>query len=393
MTSLELLLTDLINYFWQTLDKADLLVQRFCRKHRIGQQQRKALANAFYYYLRHKDQVDFLAGADKSIAQVTLSLIETPASEWPTWQKLPSDQQDQLLASLPPFWYDAVQQTFGELVPSALHFFQQRGGITLLVLLRRNSREQVKNYLAQHHTSSEYTFLSPAGLMITNGKLPSKTDDIFFDVQDESSQVVGMLLQPTTRTCLDLCAGTGGKSIAIGTLWPDIKLLASDVRHEAAEALSQRAKRAGISIKWQNKKQLQRGAYDTVLIDAPCSGSGVWRRNPEDRWRVDELKVQGLVVRQRELLHEASILLAPQGEIIYVTCSFHQQENQENITHFLKHHPKFSVIDAHERLRENLQLWHNTVDIDQHYIHAPYLQTRPDQNRDLFFVAILKRTV
>jgi 16S rRNA (cytosine967-C5)-methyltransferase len=168
----------------------------------------------------------------------------------------------------------------------------------------------------------------------------------YFEIQDEASQLIANLVavQPGQRF-LDYCAGSGGKSLAIA---PNMKgsgqLFLHDIRASALLEARKRLKRAGI----QNAQPLPAdspnktkiiGKMDWVLVDAPCSGTGTLRRNPDMKWKFDEQMIERLTQEQRQIFKEALSYLKPGGHIVYATCSILPQENEQQAAHFLNHFP------------------------------------------------------
>ncbi|MEM7687107.1 MAG: RsmB/NOP family class I SAM-dependent RNA methyltransferase [Pseudomonadota bacterium] len=170
------------------------------------------------------------------------------------------------------------------------------------------------------------------------------------EIQDAGSQQLALLAKarPGERI-LDLCAGGGGKALAMAAAAAGGRAIihAYDVSSARLEALPARAKRAGASIEIIDRKTLEKsyGTYDVVFVDAPCSGSGAWRRNPDAKWRLTEARLQSLIAVQSELLEQARELLQPEGRIIYGTCSILDGENASQIDQFLKRHPTWSLVD------------------------------------------------
>jgi len=137
---------------------------------------------------------------------------------------------------------------------------------------------------------------------------------------------------------LYLCAGAGGKTLAMAAQMENRgQIVACDVVEEKLQELKKRARRAGATnIKTVTllpdrpvSEQLPRHGYDRVLIDAPCSGSGTWRRAPDAKWKLTEQKVHGYIATQRQLLDQAAALCSPDGRVVYVTCSFLPDENHQ----------------------------------------------------------------
>jgi 16S rRNA (cytosine967-C5)-methyltransferase len=184
-----------------------------------------------------------------------------------------------------------------------------------------------------------------------------------FEVQDISSQQVAPYLEvePGMRV-IDACAGAGGKSLHLATLMQNKgTLISMDIENWKLEELKKRAKRNGIhNIQTQvieNSKAIKRlkNSADRLLLDVPCSGMGVLRRNPDAKWKMNPEKVENLIQTQRTLLQEYSEMLRPGGLMVYATCSILKQENQDAIQEFLKDHSQsFACIDQKILLPQEL---------------------------------------
>ncbi|MDQ2892259.1 MAG: RsmB/NOP family class I SAM-dependent RNA methyltransferase, partial [Pseudomonadota bacterium] len=172
------------------------------------------------------------------------------------------------------------------------------------------------------------------------------------EVQDEGSQLVGLAIaaQPGQRI-VDLCAGAGGKTLAIAAAMKnDGKILACDTDRMRLQRLAPRAERAGAAIiesrlldPGEEATMLAdwRGTADSVLVDAPCSGTGTWRRNPEARWRLNQARLDRLQATQAHILDLAAALVKPGGAIVYIVCSLLDAEGADRVTAFLKKHRKW----------------------------------------------------
>ena len=172
----------------------------------------------------------------------------------------------------------------------------------------------------------------------------------WLEVQDLSSQCIGKICAPQEGECWwDACAGGGGKSLHLASLMNGKgKITASDVRSTKLEELRQRAKRAGFSNirtrEWDGYElPVGENSCDGVLIDAPCSSSGRWRRNPESRWLLTGERVTELAVVQKKLLDSASKAVKPDGVLVYATCSLLRDENRLNTESFLASHSEFKL--------------------------------------------------
>jgi 16S rRNA (cytosine967-C5)-methyltransferase len=167
------------------------------------------------------------------------------------------------------------------------------------------------------------------------------------EVQDEGSQLIALACEPKhSERVLDLCAGAGGKSLALAAAAPDATILATDSNRARLSKLAPRAERAGAKIETRllnPPNELQElsdwtGTADLVLVDAPCSGSGTWRRNPEGRWRLMPERLERLVATQERLLGIGANLVKPGGRLVYAVCSLLSREGAGQIARFLQRH-------------------------------------------------------
>lgn len=212
------------------------------------------------------------------------------------------------------------------------------------------------------------------------------------EIQDEGSQLVAMLVdaRPGDRV-VDFCAGAGGKTLAIAAQMANKGyVVACDVMEGRLKRGAERFRRAGLhnietrllsseSDKWVKRHKL---GFDRVLVDAPCSGTGTWRRNPDARWRPeDEGGIDHLLALQSRILASAARLVKPGGRFVYATCSLLTDENEEQVTAFLTAHPAFRVVPLAEvapQIRDSA--------------HPDYLSLTPARHdTDGFFAAVLQR--
>ncbi|MCQ2377867.1 MAG: RsmB/NOP family class I SAM-dependent RNA methyltransferase [Victivallaceae bacterium] len=172
-----------------------------------------------------------------------------------------------------------------------------------------------------------------------------------FEVQDLASQAIGRVCGAVSgQRWFDVCAGAGGKTLLLAEMMRNRgTILAGDVRLRALEILRLRARRAGygnIAVKVHDGAGWKgRHPFDGVLVDAPCSGSGVWRRNPGCPWRFDPAEIGGYAARQRAILDGFSSAVKCGGVLVYSTCSLFPEENQEQVAAFLARHPGFELED------------------------------------------------
>jgi 16S rRNA (cytosine967-C5)-methyltransferase len=251
--------------------------------------------------------------------------------------------------------------------------------LDLRVNLARVSREEALERLAKDGLEGSATPYSPAGIRLA-GKPAINRHPLFEDglveVQDEGSQILAWLLAPRRGEMVaDYCAGAGGKTLAIAMLMRGAgRIYAMDVSAKRLAALAPRAARAGVSsihplvLSGDNDSRVKRlaGKLDRVLVDAPCSGFGTLRRNPDLKWRHGPEAVAELAAKQLRILGAASRLVKPGGRLVYATCSILQEENEAVVAAFQVAHPGFDPLSCKELLAaqhifldtgEPLRLW------------------------------------
>lgn len=267
---------------------------------------------------------------------------------------------DWVRADVPEWLWPSFQSGFGEAAMAEGQALAARAPIDLRVNRLKAGRDAALQDLAHHQP--ETGAWSPDALRFQpghDGRGPSlQTEPGFFagafEVQDEGSQLVTLLAgaQPG-QTVIDLCAGAGGKTLALAALMANRgSLYATDLDSRRLAPLHDRVTRSGASIvevripRSRGHEPLAdvAGQADLVLVDAPCTGSGTWRRNPDAKWRVRPGALAERIKDQAEVLARAAKLVRPGGRIAYITCSMLPEENDEAIRAFLGRHPGFAPI-------------------------------------------------
>jgi 16S rRNA (cytosine967-C5)-methyltransferase len=247
--------------------------------------------------------------------------------------------------------------------------------------------------------AAEPTPYSPDGIRLFDKPALTRWplyQDGLIEVQDEGSQLIARLVAPKRGTMVvDFCAGAGGKTLALGSLMKSTgRIYAFDIHAKRLAGLGPRLKRSGLSnvhpaaLASENDVRVKRlaGKIDRVLVDAPCSGSGTLRRNPDLKWRFDENELARVNAVQASVLRAAARLVKPGGRLVYATCSLLATENQDVVEAFVAEQPQFAVVPAREVLQGQ------GIAIDQADRFAPWFVMLPHlHGTDGFFAAVLER--
>jgi 16S rRNA (cytosine967-C5)-methyltransferase len=323
---------------------ADVIVTRYFKQRRYaGSKDRRAVRELVFRAIRRSgEQPESGRSAALGLAEEDSTLLELFGQ--PRGPEPIRDGETPAAGSFVPVW---LRIELSPLVtqdewPALL----ERAPLDLRVNVAKASRESV---LGEFPDSSP-TPISPWGI-----RLPpdSRVDDHpafeagFIEVQDEGSQLIALACEPRNgQRILDLCAGAGGKSLALAATAPEAQILATDSNRGRLSKLAPRAARAGAVIETRllnPPKELDElsdwsGGADVVLVDAPCSGSGTWRRNPEGRWRLTPDRLERLTAVQQRLLDIAAELVRPEGSLVYAVCSLLSREGAGQIDRFLDRH-------------------------------------------------------
>lgn len=352
---------------------ADQALSAYFRSHReLGQQDRAFIAETVFAVLRRKRSLEAAAGSatphDLAIAAlVRVFGLSARALERDTAlvarvkQSSPRDLPAAVQADLPDWLWERLAAACGE--TEAVLIAQGLLGaapLDLRVNLAKLTREEA---LVRLGDDAAPTPLSPAGIRL-KGKPAINRHALYLDgsveVQDEGSQVLAYLVAPRRGEMVaDFCAGAGGKTLALSMLMHGTgRVYAMDVSQKRLRELSPRATRAGISnvhpivLAGEGDVRAKRltGKLDRVLVDAPCSGFGTLRRNPDLKWRHGPPAVAELAAKQGRILASAARLVKPGGTLVYATCSILQEENEEVATAFLAAHAEFEALACNELL-------------------------------------------
>jgi 16S rRNA (cytosine967-C5)-methyltransferase len=398
----------------QRLDApADVALAAFFRAHpAIGQRDRAFVAEGTFAYLRRKRSLDALvANADSHRLAIAVAARELGhsardldaalAAEDKTWlASLKSAARAPLppavAAELPDWLWNRLVDVYGETEAITLaRAFQAPAAVDLRVNPIKTTRSKALYALRTEGIDATATPYAPLGIRLA-GRPPLARHPWLVDgrleVQDEGSQLIGQLVAPRrTDMVVDFCAGAGGKTLLLGALMRSQgRLYAFDVVAKRLANLSPRLARSGLSnvhpqvIAHERDTKVKRlaGKIDRVLVDAPCTGFGTLRRNPDLKWRQTPNDLAELAAKQARILAAAATLVKRGGRVVYATCSILPEENDAIVAGFLAAHPEFLQKDA------SAELARAEIALDT----GPALRLCPHRHGcDGFYAAILER--
>ena len=391
---------------------ADTVVSRYLRAHPVlGQQDRAFVAETVFTVLRRLRLLETLTeGRDPrrlALAALTrlrgLSLRELDAALRPAerdWLAgLKARHEDESLAvrcDFPDWLLAKLQQQYGEEELLVLaQSLQHSAPLDLRANLQKAEREAVLARLAADGIPARATTYSPVGVRL-EGKPQINRHPLFLEgaieIQDEGSQLLCQLLAPRRGEMVaDFCAGAGGKTLALGAMMRSSgRLYAFDISEKRLAGMKPRLARSGLSnvhpqwIAGENDARLKRlaGKLDRVLVDAPCTGLGTLRRNPDLKWRQDEQALTAYRAKQELILAAAAKLVKTGGLLLYATCSLLDEENKQVVESFLSAHAQFELRPANAALAQQ----RIALDTGEYLRLAPHLH-----GTDGFFAALLAR--
>jgi len=401
---------------------SDRIADAFRRERSLGSRERREVAETLYGMIRQARRIDFaleplrLPSERRDLGRwLTYRLLEEGLSPERAAAELPGDwatvarvderigkERDPvrrlgLARSLPDWLARRLLDQYEDEADGLAASLNRRAPLAIRANLQKTTRPALAARLETEAITNHPTRYATAGLVLdtrVNVFAQGAFKEGLFEAQDEASQLVAELVAPPPKSLVvDACAGAGGKSLAVGALLGGKgRLVALDVDERKLEELRRRARRAGLSNvravaidddSWPDEIELLRGRADRVLVDAPCSGIGALRRNPEARWRLAEDDLVRLPVLQRKIATRAQSLVAPGGRLIYATCTILREENQAVVEALLR--PGWELVRAAE-------IWGTERASAVCDLSGTFLTLRPDRHdTDGFFAAVLRR--
>jgi len=392
---------------------ADALLSAFFREHRaMGVRDRSFVAEGAFAYLRRKRSLESIAQAatprQLALAVAVRELGHSVRDLGPalnaaeaTWlsgfkSRMHAPMLSAVAADVPDWLWERLGVAYSDEQRAAItRAWQRPAPFDLRINPLRASRDEALAVLERDGYDVAPTPYSPLGIRVS-GRPQLAGHPLLADgrveVQDEGSQLIGYLVAPRRADMVvDFCAGAGGKTLLLGALMRSQgRLYAFDVVASRFRRLAPRLKRSGLSnvhpqlLASEHDTKVKRlaGKVDRVLVDAPCTGFGTLRRNPDLKWRQAPEAIAELTRKQRDILAAAATLVKRGGRLVYATCSVLPDENDTTVAGFLATHPDFHIVPASEELRragialdtgDMLRLW------------------TPEHHCDGFFGAVLER--
>ncbi|MGY4801423.1 RsmB/NOP family class I SAM-dependent RNA methyltransferase [Teichococcus aerofrigidensis] len=300
--------------------------------------------------------------------------------------------------NLPDWALPGYRARFGDELPAAAAAMDEAAPLDLRANLLRGTREEARAALAAEGIPAEPMPWSPWGLRVPDRRpiLASKAfTEGLIEIQDEGSQLIALLTgaRPGMRVA-DYCAGAAGKTLAVAAMMGNRgRITACDVSATRLEGAARRLRRAGVDNaerhllapgdRWARRRA---GQFDRVLVDAPCTGAGTWRRNPDARTRTTSRDLGELITKQRAILDTAAELVRPGGRLVYATCSVLPEEDGMQVQEFLSRHAGFVAVPLAEAWRETMP------EAGPPPCEGPWMELAPHSHgTDGFFAAVLQR--
>lgn len=380
---------ELLQEVMDTPRPADTLASFYFRNRRfIGSKDRQAISQRFYKVMREFIRLSWwvrrtgiepdarsivIAGlvldgehSLSSLEQVfsgdrfspeRLSRAERKLAESVNGARLVTEEMDDKTRTECPDWaYDGLKSALGDRFETELEAMLTPAPLDIRVNSLMASRDDVLKQLIDEGFDAEAGKISPWSIRLFN-RPPISQHALYqsgtVEIQDEGSQMVALVADPKPgEQVVDFCAGAGGKTLAMGAMMKNKgRIIAMDVLGGRLDRARERFRRAGLHnietrpLTSERDKYVKRhaGAFDVVLVDAPCSGTGTWRRDPDKRWRQLGPGLSSLLPLQANILESAYRMVKPGGRLVYATCSLLPEENDLQVRDFVARHPEFKI--------------------------------------------------
>jgi len=376
---------ELLDHIDQNNYPADRVMAKYFRERRyIGSKDKYAISEQFYAILRQRLSLSYLLEqhnlsiSTRNLAALLIHSEKQSISDYFNGDKYSpailyqgdidtivsiefaelDSAPEYIKLNVPKWIAPKLKAVLGDDFESEMTATNQRASTDIRVNLLKSNVQQVSELIKDNSYDFDLSSISPWGLSFKQRVALFNLKEFkqgWFEVQDQGSQLLAQLTNVKAGDrVVDFCAGAGGKTLAMAAMMENKgTIYACDVHSKRLENLTKRTKRGGVhnvrthvlsseNDKWVKKhKELA----DVVLIDAPCTGTGTWRRSPDSRWNLSQENVEDLVALQQSILQSAKRLVKPGGRLLYATCSLLNEENEQQVEHFLKNNEGFEAID------------------------------------------------
>ena len=393
---------EIMQKVWQDQYPSDNIIKEYLRNRKyIGSKDRKFITNTIWDIIRHRSRLEFDCESCEP-RMLLLAYMQQKSEDF----DIAADGSSYGLACVDKIEKQKLQHLKTEAYPPYIEYecpkwlYEKINNDALVEALnttapadiRANfiSREDAKNKLQKEGLFFSYTPYSPYGLrsaerLNLQNCMAYQNGEI--EVQDEASQLGAILCDVRTEhKIIDYCCGAGGKSLLLGAILNNKgTIFAHDKNPQRMENLSPRAPRLNIKNIQKITELKPNDKFDRFIIDAPCSGSGTWRRSPDAKYRLTPKQLKAIEQAQTEILQIAGKHLTPDGRIVYMTCSVLPEENEQRIENFLKENPHFSTVDMEK-------LWERKLELPYPLVEKRWLKCSPlSTGTDGFFVCVLQK--
>lgn len=416
---------ELLDQIAETKYPADRIMSTYFKQHRyIGSKDKAAISENLYTILRNKMRFEYILNSkdlgvhSRMLVALLLKMDDgdlyttfdgdkySPKRLKPGQLERFSELDLNVIDAAPlntrlnvPEWIaPKLEKALGDRYEQEMIATNQRATTDIRVNTLKSSIAPVEQALADVGYVAHKTDLSPWAIRFDKRAalfgLPAFKQG-WFEIQDEGSQLLALLTGAKPgQKIVDFCAGAGGKTIAMAAMMENKgTIYACDVHTKRLEQLGKRTKRSGVHnvrthvLSSEHDKWVKKHAEyaDTVLIDAPCTGTGTWRRSPDSRWNLAQENLDNLVALQQSIMQSAKRLVKPGGLLLYATCSLLEEENEEQVLKFLESNPDFSP--------ESFEIPQPLSEYPERFINAGHeIRTFPGLTQtDGFYVASLRR--
>ncbi len=378
----------------------DVLRRRNTASSRMGDGRPRALALGVLRDVWNMSSAEIETLCTEQFGPGVLTAKEKTALE----REMRDDLPAHIRGDFPEWLEPSLQAVFGDRAAEEGAALSMRAPIDMRANTLKASREQLLEAFAKHNATAGS--LSPLCVRIESPTHETRNVNVevepahglgWFEVQDEASQIAALLsgVQPG-ESVIDICAGAGGKTLALAAIMKNKgRLVAHDQDKHRLRPIFERVNRSGatnieIVAADECAKLGEMGGFDCVLIDAPCSGSGAWRRKPDAKWRLQPKQLEQRQKDQRDVLAQGAALVKAGGRMIYITCSVLAEENTDQVKTFLASNKNFKIVPYAEQWKHAIG---GEVPKSADGSSNTLLLTPAQHGTDGFFVAVMQKVV